>query len=299
MTVKELSILSLVANVLSFAAHAQIMPLEPCCENRQAEVLRADQNTSAKPWPGCPPYETSITARECVDRTRLEHLCSPGGSRFCKETDGTYPRYYAVAPPIPANPASFNFFAIKGGTNPSSQSTSLSNAVFVTLGVTEDSVMPWAASSNQQWLYTIPSSGQIQQNTPVGVTVSVNVAGLAEGVYSGSITVTSSKVSDYQHTYITVHLSVFGTTISGPTNLSCNQSGTWTASVAGGTPPYHYQWYYYIPCNTPLQASLDGSKPLLPPCGYWYQAGADNSTFSHGACSDFEVKCVVHDALNS
>lgn len=38
-------------------------------------------------------------------------------------------------------------------------------------------------------------------------------------------------------------------TLSGPTTLTKGQTGTWTATVSGGTSPYSYSWYYFPYCD--------------------------------------------------
>jgi hypothetical protein len=246
--------------------------------------------------------EIVITARDCVDRTRDRLICgaSPGSKYCCEDSLNPYPRYYALSHPIIASPSSLTFTAQYGGGNPSPQTFSIMNGVWAAFQI--DNTLNWSASKTQNWLTVSPSSGSVSGTTPVSITVSVNVAGLATGTYSDIITVSATQVSNTQYERIQITLNItssLSASISGPTYLSCNQAGTWTASVSGGSSPYHYQWYYYIPCNTSLQTSVDDIEPLLPPCGSWFQAGADNSTFSHSACSDFEVKCVVHDALNN
>lgn len=85
--------------------------------------------------------------------------------------------------------------------------------------------------------------------------------------------------------------------ISGPTSLQSYQNGTWTATVSGGNPPYHYQWSYYYPCNgLPLVQDIE---PLAPPCGYWWDTGSDSPQLTRSDFQDFRLKCVVTDASTS
>jgi hypothetical protein len=85
--------------------------------------------------------------------------------------------------------------------------------------------------------------------------------------------------------------------ISGPTYLNSGQVGTWTATALGGTPPYHYQWWYYPECGA--ASALYRPAPLKPPCGDWYTGGSDSPTFQRSDVSSFRVKCVVTDAVSS
>lgn len=86
-------------------------------------------------------------------------------------------------------------------------------------------------------------------------------------------------------------------TISGPTNLNINQSGTWTASASGGTTPYHYQWWYMHPSN--LLQSFSIIKPNNIPVNTWFTLGTDSPTLSRYDSQNFNVKCVVTDATNT
>ena len=279
-------------------ANAQVQPLVPCCENRQAEGLQADAWTGVNDiYNNC--THLNITARQCVDRTRDGQLCSEGGSRFCKETDSQYPRYYALWHPMIVSTSSMTFVATYGGGNPSSQVFSITNAVWQAFQI--DNTLDWSANRSQNWLNVSPSSGNVSGTTPISVTASVNTSGLARGIYSDAIGIHSSMVSNRQWETINVTLNVadpMSASISGPTSLSCNQSGTWTASVTGGCQPYHYQWYYFIVCINSPQSPGGDTKPLIPPCGSWLQNGSDSPSFSHSACSDFEVKCYVTDTFN-
>lgn len=280
-----------------------LSPTKYCCDNFQAEDQYAEDLSSVGDINNnC--LDVTITVRNCVDRTRDALICGGiQGSRYCREDsnfNNWYPRYYALYHPIIVSPSSLTFSTQYGGGNPSSQTFSISNGVWQAFQI--DNTLNWNASKTQNWLTFSPASGTVSGTTPVSVTASVNVSGLAPGTYTDEITVAASQVSNRQYERIIVTLNItssFSVSISGPTYLACSQIGTWTASVAGGTSPYYYQWYYYVPCDISLQTSSSDIKPLAPPCGNWFQSGTNSQTFTRGACTDFEVKCVVRDALNN
>jgi hypothetical protein len=288
----------------SAIAYAQNSPQTCCCDNGFAQTLgtQADASiTSVKDINNNCGTEILVTCRQCVDRTRDHLICNgAGGSKYCHESSSSdYPRYYALWHPITVSNSSLTFNAQYGGGNPSPQTFSITNGVWQAFQI--DNTLNWSASKTRNWLTLSPSSGTVSGTTHVFVMASINIGGLAVGTYSDVIAVSATQVSNRQWETITVTLTItnpLSVSIAGPGYLSCNQAGTWTASTSGGTPPYHYAWYYYIPCNGAAPASSENIQPLLPPCGSWFQAGSDSPTFSHSACSDFEVKCVVTDAGN-
>jgi Secretion system C-terminal sorting domain/Thermolysin metallopeptidase, catalytic domain len=91
---------------------------------------------------------------------------------------------------------------------------------------------------------------------------------------------------------------VLSSLISGPTSLNINQSGTWSASPSGGLSPFHYQWYYLQPSNSP-QIKLNGIKPNHLQFGIWYATGSNSSILTRYDNINFELKCVVTDATNT
>jgi len=82
------------------------------------------------------------------------------------------------APPITASPTTLTFNYTAGGSNPNSQ----------TISVTGTGSFTATTSSNATWLSVSPSSG----SSPNTLTVSVNPAGLAAGTYNGTVTVAGS-----------------------------------------------------------------------------------------------------------
>lgn len=192
---------------------------------------------------------------------------------------------------------SLTFSATKGGSNPASQTLSLRNEVWRIHEI--DYEMPWSASSNQAWLSISSSSGTLTGGTAQSTTVSVNISGLSQGVHTGLITIGSSKVSSLSQLHgamtVSVQLSVFGASISGPSQVDPYENGTWTTTATGGNSPYHYQWYYRYPLTL---AGVKGNsiQPLKPPPGEWYSFGTDSYQVTRADNEDFELKCEVIDA---
>ena len=87
----------------------------------------------------------------------------------------------AAAAALSVTPSSLAFTATAGGANPAAQTLSVANTGTGTLSFT--------ASDNAAWLAVTPASG----TAPASLSVSVNVAGLAAGTYSGAVTVTARR----------------------------------------------------------------------------------------------------------
>ncbi len=87
-------------------------------------------------------------------------------------------------PTLSVSPTSLSFTATAGGSNPANQTLSITN--------TGTGTFNWTASKGTAtWLTVSPTSGQPNASA----TVSVNIAGLAAGTYSGTITITASGVA--------------------------------------------------------------------------------------------------------
>ena len=145
-------------------------------------------------------------------------------------------------------------------------------------------------------------------NSPYRTTWNVNTSHQLWAISPlGSYTFVSWSDGGQQTHNVTATLATFGTTytanytgplgasISGDTQLSPNQQGTWTANAYGGTPPYHYDWWYYFYCGP---QSPSGQSPLTPPCGSWKETNYDSQVYHQGWTYDFMIKCSVTDALS-
>lgn len=143
----------------------------------------------------------------------------------------------AGAPPPPTigvSPSSFTFTATEGGSNPASQTLSISN--------TGGGTLNWDATSNAGWLGVSPASG----TAPSTTTVSANISGLTAGTYNGSITVNSAGATN---TPVSVPVTLTVNASSGGTELIVNggfegSSTPWVLSgqavrTVSGSPPAH------------------------------------------------------------
>ncbi|MGB5105458.1 MAG: FlgD immunoglobulin-like domain containing protein [Candidatus Zixiibacteriota bacterium] len=121
------------------------------------------------------------------------------------------------APAIVISPNSFQFNAQLGGSNPASQSLLINNTGY--------GILNWTATDNQAWLSVTPTSGA----APTTAIVSVNIAGLAYGEYSGRITIADATGKDSSRT------AVVALTITAPT-LKITP-GSVSVETQLGTPP--------------------------------------------------------------
>lgn len=301
MSFRSLSSLVMLLACLATSASSQEMPLTPCCENAQAEGKPLYSTVGAKPWNNgrCDtPYEVNILCIECINRTRDYQICGDlPGSRYAVVTDGTfYPRYYAVVSPIGVAPGSLSFKAYQGGSNPASQTVTVTNNIYARWAFEDD--LSWNASESLDWLSLSVTSGDAVGTTPCTTNASVDISGKSVGTYTGNVIFSSWMVSSLQNTTVPATLTIANLptiSITGPTALAVNEVGTWTASVTGGFTPYHYQWYYF-----PVCAQVAGPpQPLKPPCGYWYTWGADQSSAARSDDANFKVRCVLTDGLGT
>lgn len=122
-----------------------------------------------------------------------------------------------VAPHLAVAPASLGFQGVAGAANPATQSLQVSGVSWTAQTTT---------ANGGSWLSISASSGG---SAAVTVQVGANLAGLAAGVYSGSVVVTDSNGNS-----ITVPVTLV---VQQPTQtILLSQSGLQFTGVAGGTP---------------------------------------------------------------
>src|SRR5581483_9343957 len=117
--------------------------------------------------------------------------------------------------------AALSFSGTAGGSNPASQSVSVSN--------TGSGTMSWTASSNAAWLTVSPASGTNSGALAIGA----NLSGLAAGTYSGAITVASSGATGSPKT-INVTLTVAA---PPPPSLTVSTASLSFSGTTGGSNP--------------------------------------------------------------
>lgn len=90
--------------------------------------------------------------------------------------------------------------------------------------------------------------------------------------------------------------------ISGPSSLKSGQSGTFTANVSDGTPPYSYSWKKYQYCDNRSQTNviIKDEEDKSIPCDYWRPTGTNSKTlYSAGFPPKFKLKVTVTDNSGS
>ncbi len=132
-------------------------------------------------------------------------------------------------PQLAVAPSNLSYQILTGSGNPPPQT--------ITIGNGGDSVINWTAQVTTaagiaSWLSLSATSGTATASVPAIVQARVNLAGLASGVYSGSIAVSSSTTSQKQTIPVTLVLTAPAATIL------LSQTGlTFTAVVGGGNVP--------------------------------------------------------------
>lgn len=114
---------------------------------------------------------------------------------------------------LQATPTTLTFQATIGSSNPPSQTINLSK--------TSAKQVNWKSIDNANWLSVVPGSGKF--GTSTRIMVSVNISGLAAGVYKGNVLITLNK----------------GGSVSIPVALTvapASSGGPGTAGTTGGTP---------------------------------------------------------------
>ena len=107
---------------------------------------------------------------------------------------------------LTANPTSLTFQAVQGGSNPPSQS--------ITVSKSNTKATNWTASDSANWVGVSPGTGSITKSSQI--VVAVNTAGLTPGTYSATVAVTVYK----------------GGSVSVPVTLTVAASTTTTTSTS-------------------------------------------------------------------
>jgi uncharacterized protein (TIGR03437 family) len=171
------------------------------------------------------------------------------GNLFIVDRDNQRIREVIQSSPSPLiglSPSSLTFSAAAGGTNPASQTVSISN-----LG---SGTLPWTATANTtsggNWLNVSPTSG-----TNGGtMTVSASITGLVAGTYNGSIPAAATGASNSPQT-IAVTLMVGPA--PGPSVLASLSPSSATAGGAAFTLTVSGTGFF--PSSTSLQGPVPGS----------------------------------------
>lgn len=160
-----------------------------------------------------PPAGRSMS-RLASETPGLAQLLNPASSSPSSSPPPSDP----VPPAIGASPTSLTFAATQGGTNPATQTVTISN--------TGSGTLSWTASDNATWLTASPTSGTGNGT----VTLSVITGTLATGSYSGTMTLSGATGV----TPVTVPVTF---TVTAAPNISLNPSSlTYTATQGAANP---------------------------------------------------------------
>jgi outer membrane protein assembly factor BamB len=166
-----------------------------------------------------------------------------------------------TAQTLSVSPTSLSFTAVQGGSNPASSTVNVTNSGTGALSFT--------AASDSAWLTALPASG----NTPQALTIAVNTNGLAQGTYTGHITVTSSGAQGSPAT-ITVTLTV--TAVSTLSSVSLNPTTVVGGSNSNGTVTLSAP----APTGGAAVGLSSNSPSAVVPTSVTVAAGATTATFT-------------------
>jgi glucose/arabinose dehydrogenase len=137
----------------------------------------------------------------------------------------TVPVTLTVSPPTPpalaVSPSSLTFSAVAGGANPAAQTLAVSN--------TGGGTLSYTATDDAPWMSEAPTSG----SAPANVSVSISIAGLAAGTYTGNVTIDGGGATGSPKT-IPVTLTVSPTAPPGTTIAGTETVGTNVSSAPAG-----------------------------------------------------------------
>ncbi len=126
-----------------------------------------------------------------------------------------------IPPSLTLGGTSLNFSGTAGGSNPTAQAVTVTNA--------GGSTLTWTASSSATWLSISPNSG----TAPASISVQPNLAGMAAGSYNGTVTVTAPGAGNSPQA-VSVALTVSAAT---PPTLSISTPSLSFSATAGGSNP--------------------------------------------------------------
>ncbi|HET9225300.1 MAG TPA: BACON domain-containing carbohydrate-binding protein, partial [Thermoanaerobaculia bacterium] len=140
----------------------------------------------------------------CKVNGNVEPFIQDSAGRLMPETGGGGG---GGTPSLGVSPASLTFSGTAGGTNPGNQFLSITSS---------GAALSWSATDNVSWLTVSPASG----STPASPVVSVNLAGLTAGTYTGTITVSSATQTQTVAVTLIVQAAPVSTLGVSPTSLS-------------------------------------------------------------------------------
>lgn len=169
-------------------------------------------------------------------------------------------------PPIlTVNPTSLSYVATTGGTNPASQSISLTAS---TGTATYTTTVSYAGGSGS-WLSLSPTTGSVVAGTPVSVAANVNIGGLVAGTYTATVNFyNNSNAADPLKT-VTVTLTVSGTAHIYNLPFLANQDANFSTYLAFqniGTAVANVSIQYYDVSGNPI-STPSGTCATVPQYG--------------------------------
>ena len=131
-----------------------------------------------------------------------------------------------ASPVLIAYPGSLNFNYTAGGTSPFA-------SVYLSASDGPSDAMPLTVTTSTTWL-SVSAPGGPTTNTVVSVQGN-NLSSLANGVYTGSVTVTATGAAN-SPVNIPVVLTVTGSSVTGSGNLTLGSLSTFSATQGGSVP---------------------------------------------------------------
>ncbi|HUR39519.1 MAG TPA: choice-of-anchor D domain-containing protein, partial [Planctomycetota bacterium] len=175
-----------------------------------------------------------------------------------------------VDPIISVTPTSLTFYAPLGGPNPLPKVVKLKNA-----DVAGSGQMSWTVTDNAPWLTVKPGKGKRRPGMSKNLTVSVNVTGLAVGIYTGTITITSPTASNSPQT-VTVTLRVN----DGPTILVDPPALVFNSPDVGPNPVPQFMTLQNVGAG--ILNWTAASVVATPPAGTWLSVSPSSGALRAG-----------------